>query len=292
MHDQQNGFDHFASFERLADTLSFGDVKFTISDGAVTDVERVVGNRSIDVGVSDDASFAVGSGTVTETLTRGSTTTTLTYTADAGDTSLYHLTQELRSFDTTSATSPTYGFTISDGTVTAMTESLGGSSRTHNIDVAKLLGSAFTVDGNTVTETIVQGNAVETLQFTSSDGTSYKLASDTLSLVSAGTATTALDVDPLARLRFTFSGDTVTAAEAVKLDGSTIAVPDHANVSYAQLAAGYVMETITRGTNSYYEVFHDGNGDGIYTSVAHGSGTTVDLVGLQAQISTVIDTLT
>jgi len=41
---------------------------------------------------------------------------------------------------------------------------------------------------------------------------------------------------------------------------------------------------VTVGTHSAYEVFHDGNGDGIYTAVAHGTGTTVDLVGLKAQL--------
>jgi hypothetical protein len=51
------------------------------------------------------------------------------------------------------------------------------------------------------------------------------------------------------------------------------------------------VETIRRGTDTFYEVFHDGCGDGIYTAVAHGTGTRVDLAGLQAQITPQIDLL-
>jgi hypothetical protein len=269
----------------------FGDVQFTISNGQVTDVERVVGSRTIDLGLPAKASFSVGSGSVTETLTHGSTTGTLTYTADASNPSLYHLSQEQQTFDTSAGNAPTYGFTITNGAVTAMTESLGASGRTHSIDVGKLPATSFTASASSVTETTVHGNTVETLQFTTSDGSAYKLASDTESFVSAGTATTRLDVEPGERMSFTFSGDTVTAAQLVKPDGTTVALSSHADVSYAEPAAGYVVETITHGSHSDYEVFHDGNGDGIYTAVAHGTGSTVDIVGLQAQITPLINTL-
>jgi hypothetical protein len=55
------------------------------------------------------------------------------------------------------------------------------------------------------------------------------------------------------------------------------------------LAPGFILETQKDGSTSRYEVFHDGNGDGVYTAVAHGSGTTIDLVGLKAQISAAMD---
>lgn len=276
---------------RLADELATGDVRFTISDGQVTGIEHVIGGRTIAGSLPANATFAVGAGTVTETLTRGSSTATRTWTVDANDTALYHLTQEVRSFDTAAANTPTYGFTVADGAVTAMTQTFGSAAWTHSVAVADLAASVFTVSGNTVTETAIRGNTLETLQFTTTDGTTYKLASETLSVVPLGTATTALDVEPYERMRFTLSGDTVTAAQTVQADGTTVDVHTGSTVSYALAAAGYVVETITRGSHSYYEVFHDGNGDGIYTAVAHGQGTTVDLVGLQAQITAQIDTL-
>lgn len=290
MRDHQPGFDNDGPAGRLADELALGDVRFTISGGQVTGVERVIGTHTIDTGLPSNAAFAVSGGTVTETLTRGTATATLTYTADATDAGLYHLTQEVRSFDTTATTSPTYGFTVRGGAVTAMTQTFGTSGWTHDVDVAGIAGSAFTVAGSTVTETTIRGNTLETLQFTTTDGTTYKLASETLSVVATGTATTALNVEPHERMQFTFSGDTVTGAQAVKLDGTAVDVAN-ADATYALAAAGYVVETVTRGTHTSYEVFHDGNGDGIYTAVAHGTGTTVDIVGLQGQITAQIDTL-
>jgi len=276
---------------RLADELASGDVRFTISDGQVTGIEHVIGSRTIATGVPANATFAVGTGTVTETLTRGTATATLTYTVDGADAGLYHLTQEVRSFDTTATNTPTYGFTTTGGAVTAMTQTFGASGWMHSVAVADLAASVFTVEGSTVTETAIRGNTLETLRFTTTDGTTYKLASETLTVVPVGTAATALDVEPYERMRFTFDGDTVTAARSVKADGTAVDVHLGTTVAYALAAAGYVVETITRGKHAYYEVFHDGNGDGIYTAVAHGQGTTVDLVGLQSQITAQIDTL-
>ncbi|SDD32237.1 hypothetical protein SAMN05428966_10416 [Massilia sp. PDC64] len=276
---------------RLADELATGDVRFTISDGQVTGIEHVIGSRTIASSLPAGATFAVGAGTVTETLTRGTATATLTWTVDASDTGLYHLTQEVRSFDTTAADTPTYGFTVTGGAVTAMTQTFGRSGWSHTVAVADLAASVFTVDGNTVTETAIRGNTLETLRFTTTDGTTYKLASETFTVIPVGSAATALDVEPYERMRFTFDGSTVTTAQSVKPDGTTVDVHLGTTVAYAQAAAGYVVETITRGSHTYYEVFHDGNGDGIYTAVAHGQGSTVDLVGLQAQITPQIDTL-
>jgi hypothetical protein len=276
---------------RLADELATDDVRFTISDGRVTGIEHVIGSRTIATGLPSDATFTVGTGTVTETLTRGTTTATLTWTADASGAGLYRLTQEVRSFDSTAANTPTYGFTVTDGAVTAMTQSFGTSGWTHSVAVADLAASVFTVDGGTVTETAIRGNTLETLRFTTSDGSTYKLASETFSVIPVGAAATALDVEPYERMRFTFDGATVTAAQSVKPDGTAVDVHLGTTVAYALAAAGYVVETITRGSHTYYEVFHDGNGDGIYTAVAHGQGSTVDLVGLQAQITAQIDML-
>jgi len=276
---------------RLADELATADVRFTITDGQVTGLEHVIGSRTIAASLPADATFTVGTGTVTETLTRGAATATLTWSVDATDAALYHLTQEVRSFDTTAANTPTYGFTVAAGAVTGMTQTFGTSGWTHDVAVGDLAASVFTVAGSTVTETAIRGNTLETLTYTTTDGTTYKLASETLTVVPVGTAATALDVEPYERMRFTFDGVTVTGARTVKPDGTAVDVHLGSTVTYAQAAAGYVVETITRGNHAYYEVFHDGNGDGIYTAVAHGQGTTVDLVGLQAQITPQIDAL-
>jgi len=261
----------------------------------VTGVQRVAGTHTVDLHLPTNATFAVGTGSVTETLTFGTTTETRVYAADAADTSLYHLVQDTYTYDTKAANARNYGFTVADGKVTAIVEGVV-HGRTYTVDVTKLAATAFAVSGNTITETSVHGNTVETVQFVTTDGLTYRVASDTLSFVTPGAAATALSVEPLERMSFTVSGGVVTAAKIVLPDGSTATVPStHAaaklTTTYTQPAAGYVVQTITDGTRAHYEVFHDGNGDGVYTSVAHGSGTAVDLVGLQAQISPLINTL-
>jgi hypothetical protein len=282
------GFNHHSSFGYL-----LNDVQFTITDGQVTGLARVIGSNTIPARLPSDATFTVGTGTVTETIARGTTTEVLSYTVDATDSTLYHLSQDVRTFDTAAASARSYTFTLSNGSVTAMSESVGSSGNVHTVDVTKLATTSFTVDGNTITATTVHGNALETLEFTSTDGTTYHLASDTQAFALLGSATTALDVDPYERLSFTFSGETVTAAQVVRVDGTTAAVSTHGDttVAYTQPVAGYVVQATTHGTRTAYEVFHDGNGDGIYTEVAHGTGTTIDIVGLQAQITTAIDAL-
>lgn len=269
------------------------DVQFTITDGQVTGLARVVGSHAIPVKLPSNATFTVDGGTVTETVTRGTTTEVLTYAVDATDSTLYHLAQDVKTFDTTAANARSYTFTITDGVVTALSESVGRSGNVHTTDVTQLAATSFTASGDTVTATTVHGNTLETLQFTSTDGVTYHLASDSQTFVSAGSATTALDVEAYDRLSFTFSGDAVTAAQVVRADGTTASVPSHAGttVAYAQPVEGYVVQTTTHGARTTYEVFHDGNGDGIYTEVAHGNGTTVDIVGLQTQITAAIDAL-
>jgi len=120
-----------------------------------------------------------------------------------------------------------------------MTQTFGTSDWTHSVAVADLAASVFAVAGSTVTKTAIRGNTLETLRFTTTDGTTYKLASETLVVIPVGTAATALDVEPYERMRFTFDGAT----------------------------------------------------DGIYPAVAHGQGTTVDVVGLRSEITARIDTL-
>jgi hypothetical protein len=282
------GFNHYSSFGYV-----LGDVQFTITDGQVTGLARVIGSNAIPVRLPSDATFTVGTGTVAETVTSGTTSEVLTYAVDTADSTLYHLSQDVRTFDTAAASARSYTFTVTDGSVTALSESVGTSGNVRTVDITKLAATTFTVDGNTITATTVHDNVLETLQFTSTDGTTFHLASDTQAFATLGSATTALDVDAYDRLSFTFSGDTVTAARVVKADGTTAAVSTHGNatVAYTQPGAGYVVQTTTSGTRSTFELFHDGNGDGIYTEVAHGTGTTVDIVGLQAQITTAIDAL-
>ncbi len=184
-----------------------------------------------------------------------------------------------------------FTFTISNGRVTAMQEVIGSGSTSHTLNLSLPPTASFAVAGNSVVETLVQGNAVETRTFVQTGSTNpYVIASDAKTFIQAGSATTLLYVNPYERDKFTVdSSGHVTQVQAVATNGTLTTVPANSHTSYVQLAAGFVEKTVTIGAYSYYDVFHDGNGDGVYTAIAHGIGSSVDLVGLKAQLTPAID---
>lgn len=272
---------------------------FTVTNGQVTGLARVHGTHTSPLKLPANATFVVGTDSITETLTQTKETIVRQFVHDSVSSTLYHVGSE-----TVTVTNPTttygngytfgYGFTVSNGKVTAEQITSGASGHTHSHKVAIAPTASFVVNGTQITETLVVGNVVETIKFvqTGSAGL-YAVVSDSKTFVQAGSATTHLSVEPFERAKFTLDASNhITQVQSVHLDGSVSTVKPHSGTTFTQLAAGYVVETVTRGNHSRYEVFHDGNGDGIYTSVAHGAGTTVDLVGLKAQISGVIDAVT
>jgi hypothetical protein len=283
--------------------MSFSDragsgFEFTISNGQVSGMERVFGSDTFSLTIPSSASFTVGSNSVTETLTGSRATEVVQFVQDASNTSLYHIGME-----TLTVTSPTtsydngvsfgYAFTISNGAVTGMQESFSyaGNTHTHNLFIAPT--ATFSMTNTGVTENLVYGNVLETIQFVASSGGLYAVASDSESFIQPGAATTLLSVEPYERAKFTVdASNAISQVQAVLVNGAVQTVTLPAGISFSVLAPGYVLETRTNGSHSSYEVFHDGNGDGIYTAVAHGQGTTVDLVGLQAQITAAVNAVT
>jgi len=263
--------------------------KFTITNGAVTGLSRVDGPNTSTLRLPTDASFTIGTTGITETRTTTKATETIQFVQDATDSSLYHVASDLLVFNTsTASTNNAYTFTISNGTVTAMQHLHG--NRSHSEALAPTSKFVVGSDGKIV-ETSVHDNVIETITYVA--GTTagqYVIASDAKTFVPTGSATTALDVEGCDRAKFTIDATgAVTQVQQVKLDGTSTTLTLGTNVSYKQLEAGYVLEVLTRGNRTSYELYHDGNGDGIYTEVAHGSGSTVDLIGLKAQISATID---
>ncbi len=273
--------------------------EFTIGNGQVTGMQRVVGSHTFDLRLPGNATFGVGAGTVTETVTGAKETEVLQFAQDPSNASLYHLASETETIanpTTTNANGTTsgYSFTISNGTVAGMQRVWGNATNTHTHDLLLSPTASFSVSGGTVTETRVEGNSVETLQFVASGSAGlYAVASETTNFIQAGSATTLLSVEPFDRAKFTVdAGGNVTQVQHVRPDGTVTTVTPNAHTSFSQLSTGDIQETVTNGTRSSYEVYHDGNGDGIYTAIAHGAGTTVDLVGLQAQLSATINAVT
>lgn len=74
------------------------------------------------------------------------------------------------------------------------------------------------------------------------------------------------------------------SAAHVLRNGAVVNEPLNANTEFS-VQSGFVVETETQGSAPHWEVFRDGNGDDVYTEVAHGSGPLVDLVGLATNLT-------
>lgn len=292
----ENADDFDGAASALTGTATVRGYEFTLSGGQVTAEQYLIGTHSFNLKPPTNASFAVdtGAATVTETLSGSKVIETLVYQADPLHAGLYQIASETETVSspvTTGAGGKVHGYTFtlsSSGTVTAM-QAVNGS---HSVKLGLQPNTQFNVNsaGHSVTETLSQGNQLETMRFVSSDGSTYALASDAISFVNPGTAATALWIAPYERDKFSIdSSGAVTQVQAVRANGTLLTLTPGSGVSYTQLAPGYVSETVSSGGVSHYEVYHDGNGDGIYTEVAHGQGTSIDLVGLKAQISAAID---
>jgi hypothetical protein len=286
------------NFNEGFSTIAPNGYEFTISNGAVTGEQRVIGTQTFSLNLPSNATFTVNSATnsITETLTATGSSEVIQFAQNPANTALYNVTSETETITNPTITNANgstngYSFTISNGTVTGVQEVssyTGYNGVAHSNTESHTLSptSTFSVSGTTVTETSVQGNTIETLQFVAS-GTSglYAVASETTTFVQVGSSTTPLNVDPFNRDEFTIANGAITQAQTVSATGTVTMIASNANITFSQLASGFVQETVTNGTSSAYVVYYDGNSDGIYTAIAHGTGTTVDLVGLQTQLA-------
>ena len=268
--------------------------RFTITGGAVTGAQLVAGSRSFNLHIPGNATFAVGAGAVTETLTGAHETTVINFTAEPGDPALFQAASV-----TETVTNPTvadrdgdgvrgFDFTIAGATVTAaqFVETDEGHTFTEALRLRP--DAVFTAGGGTVTETFVEGNALETRTFVQPAGqTLFTLASETTTFIHQGASATALNVETGERAIFTVAADgSVTAIQVVHADGSTSPFTPRGDESFHQIAPGFVEQVVTDHGHTSFEVFYAGpNSGGVSTAVAEGQGSSVDLAGLQAQIA-------
>jgi hypothetical protein len=270
-----------------ANPLQDLDFQFTVTGGQVTAMQAVLGSQSFDRPLLNNATFTVGTDTVTETLTNLDSTKVVTYTQDAGSSTLYDKSDVTLTFTHPSTADGGFAFTVNNNVVTAEqhVETANGHSQSENVHIS--LDAVTTLGTGVITEQWVKGDEVDTVTFTQPTGsTLYAVSSIEKTFIDEGAATTALDVNPKHRLEFTIdSSGNVTQAEHLTPQGNLYAVTNP-NVSFTQLAPGYVEKLITNGSETSYAVFYQGQGgNGIYTEIAHGSGSTVDLAGLQSQVT-------
>ncbi|HTR00429.1 MAG TPA: hypothetical protein VMH83_10580 [Candidatus Acidoferrum sp.] len=288
-----------------ATPASGNGVQFTIGSTGVTGVSLVFGSKTIALKIPANETFSVDStaGTVKATFTGTSATESILFTQDPS-TSLYHV-----SSVTTTVTSPTttthfgtagINFTTTGSAITGMQEVVtynsAGTGSTSNTSTTKTHTLAVSPDatfsgtvGGPVTETTVQGNTVTAVTFVQpAAGGLYVEQSETTTFIPAGSATTLLDVDPYDHLNLTISNNSVTQVQALSPNGTATTLTLHTGVAFQEVTAGnasFVEETITHGTHTSYVLFMQSSANGSYTEIAHGSGTTVDLVGINAQLS-------
>ncbi len=267
---------------------------FTITSGQVTGMTHVDGNWTFNMNLPTNATFTVDTtaNTVTETITGTSSTEVLQYSPEATSSNLYQVTQDTTTWANPSTTTASgftkgYTFTLSGGQVTGVQEVFSGSNFSVSENQHISPTATFTVNGSTITETSIEGHSIESTTYTQPSGsTLYAVAAESTTTIQPGTATTLLAVQPEDRVNFTFgSNGAVTQMQELFANGSSATITPSSQVSFNQISPGFVQETSTNGTNSSYLLFYQGSSTGPYTEIAHGSGTTVDLVGIKAQLS-------
>lgn len=288
MDDNNNGFAWGHDDDRDGNV----SYQFTIANGAVTGEDIVRGDgHTHSVALTSADAFTLGTGTVTETITTSTGTNTIEFTLESGSTTLYQVSGTSYTIADPTGALPdggtlTYDFTIANGTVTGESETLsfGTGTSTHSVETPG--DAVFTIGTSSITESWVSGNQVKTLTYSPLAGGGYAISAGSSTLVAANGATTLLDVKPDRQATFTTdSSGNVTAAAFLNPDGHVVNVSANDHIAFSDLGSGFVEETLTSGNHSHYIVYFDGAGSGTYTDVAHGSGTTVDLVGLKAQIA-------
>lgn len=174
-----------------------------------------------------------------------------------------------------------FQFTLVSGAVTDATMQTPGGS---TVELRTPTGLTYTVDGEDVVATLVGERGTSTVVYSDTDDDGfYQVVASSHVMTSApadgaGRPTRAVTVtldsaasDVVEVSRLTRNGEEVviyTADDA----------PEQVDWSVQQ---GLVVQTVTGpGGATHWGVFRDGNNDGVYTEVASGTGTMVDLVGV------------
>ncbi len=274
-------------------SASFG---FTIGASGVTAMNLVMGTKIIPLKIPANEKFVVDAvaGTVKATFTTAKSTAAVVYGQDPANKSIYHVLSE-----TTTITAPTtttahgtegYSFITTGSVVTGLQEVTTHKTTTTTQTLHVSPNAVFTgAVGSTITETSVQGNSIVTTTFVQPVANGlYVEQTHNITLIQAGTATTLLDIEPLDHLKLTLSGNSVTQIQALSRSGVATTITPHSGVAFQEVTAGdprLVEETYTNGTHTTYKLFLQSSADGTYTEIAHGTGTSIDLVGINAQLS-------
>ena len=184
-----------------------------------------------------------------------------------------------------------YLFSVSNDAVTSVAEVERGVAKTTFVKPYE----TYSVNGTDVLKTEGNGIFREISRYSDNDadGAFQKIAETEVLNVTSATNILQLQ-NALARgdhMKFSLdaSGRIVTASHVLQ-NGAVINETLPAATAFS-VHSGFVVESETKGGATHWEVFRDGNGDGVYTEVAHGNGPLADLVGLASNLATTADSL-
>lgn len=175
-----------------------------------------------------------------------------------------------------------FSFTIDAGTVTAASVTLlTGSS----VALPLTTGVSYSVAGSDVLATRTDSNATSVLRYSDTDADGLYEVIAQSQVFTAAPQVNALGFSMREALSVTVDTTGVTGVSQTRWDGtekvllSATVVPT--NTTWT-ISNGLLVETHTDATSgqTHWEVFRDGNADGVYTEVASGHGALIDLVGV------------
>jgi len=180
-----------------------------------------------------------------------------------------------------------YQFAVANGSVSSVAEVEHGVTKTKYIKPYQ----TYSVSGADVLKTESKGVFQEISRYTDGNADGIYQKTSEATVLNVGAATTTLQLQKALshsdHMKFDLDvSDQVLSASHVLSNGAVVNEPLNANTQFS-VQNGFMVEAVTAGTATRWEIFRDGNGDGIYTEVAHGLGPIVDLVGLATNLAAV-----
>ena len=177
-----------------------------------------------------------------------------------------------------------FGFTVTDGAVTAAQVTLPSGTV---VNLPLTTGVSYSVDGTDVLATRSNTLSTEVTRYSDTDADGlYEVVASSRVMTSTPPVDT-LGFSHVETVAVTLASGVVTDVTQTRWDGTsnvllsaTVVPTDTTWV----ISNGLLVETHTQtDALAHYEIFQDGNADGVYTEVASGTGALVDLVGVLAQ---------
>jgi hypothetical protein len=185
-----------------------------------------------------------------------------------------------------------FSFTLTAGAVTAASVTLPSGT----VALPLTTGVSYSVSGSDVLATHSDSSATEVLRYSDTDADGLYQVISQSQVFTAAPLVNSLGFSMREALSVTLNTTGVTAVSQTLWDGtqkvllSATVVPTDTNWT---ISNGLLVETHTNAASgqTHWEVFRDGNADGVYTEVAAGNGALIDLVGVTSLTNAVASLL-